>query len=101
MRGTRRLASTRRSSMWVTTAMGGGRRGDELILRRVVEQRQAVFTDVLVRCGGRGFGRVRRERRDQVGESREGAGANADQAQPARQVDPLQAGAGGAPDLAR
>src|SRR5678816_1465251 len=100
MRGTRRFASTRRSSMWVTTAMGASAGGGEPILRRVVEKRQAVITDRLVRCRRR-FRVVRCERRDEIGEPGERAGANADQAQAPRQVDSLQAGPGGAPDRAR
>jgi hypothetical protein len=54
-----------------------------------------------VRRRRRRFAVVRRERRDEVGESGERAGTNADQAQPPAQVDALQAAAGGAPDRAR
>ena len=81
---------------------GRQRGGGEAILRRVVEERQAVITDRLVRCRRRRrLGLVRCERRDEIGEARERAGANADQAQAPRQVDALQAAAGGAPDRAR
>ena len=77
--------------MWVTTAMGRGARVTRRCYDASSNSGRLYSPARLVRDGGARLGRLRRERRDQVGEPRERAGANADQAQAARQVDPLQA----------